>query len=79
MNRILLKSDAVQVAFAMMVKLYKTLKRGYKIMHIPLQVMVQYIVRISRGFLPTILEKWFDERVQYKDKRDEYEVGSEEL
>jgi DNA polymerase elongation subunit (family B) len=31
-----------------------------------------------RGFLPTILEKWFDERVKYKDKRDEYEVGSEE-
>ena len=32
----------------------------------------------NRGFLPTILEKWFDERVEYKDKRDEYEVGSEE-
>lgn len=32
----------------------------------------------KRGFLPTILEKWFDERVIYKDKRDEYEVGSEE-
>jgi len=31
-----------------------------------------------RGFLPTILEKWFDERVTYKNKRDEYEVGSEE-
>jgi len=31
-----------------------------------------------RGFLPTILEKWFDERVEYKDKRDEYEVGSED-
>ena len=31
-----------------------------------------------RGFLPTILEKWFDERVEYKDKRDEYAVGSEE-
>jgi DNA polymerase elongation subunit (family B) len=31
-----------------------------------------------RGFLPTILEKWFDERVTYKDKRDEYEVGSED-
>jgi DNA polymerase elongation subunit (family B) len=32
----------------------------------------------QRGFLPTILEKWFDERVTYKDKRDEYEVGSED-
>jgi DNA polymerase elongation subunit (family B) len=31
----------------------------------------------KRGFLPTILEKWFDERVEYKDKRDEFEVGSE--
>lgn len=31
-----------------------------------------------RGFLPTILEKWFDERVTYKDKRDEFEVGSEQ-
>jgi DNA polymerase elongation subunit (family B) len=30
-----------------------------------------------RGFLPTILDKWFDERVEFKDKRDEYEVGSE--
>lgn len=32
----------------------------------------------QRGFLPTILEKWFDERVIYKDKRDTFEVGSEE-
>ena len=32
----------------------------------------------KRGFLPTILEKWFDERVIYKNKRDEYEVGSEQ-
>lgn len=32
----------------------------------------------QRGFLPTILEKWFDERVIYKDKRDTYTVGSEE-
>ena len=32
----------------------------------------------KRGFLPTILEKWFDERVIYKDKRDEYAVGTEE-
>jgi DNA polymerase elongation subunit (family B) len=32
----------------------------------------------QRGFLPTILEKWFDERVKYKNKRDEYEVGTEE-
>ena len=31
-----------------------------------------------KGFLPTILEKWFDERVEFKDKRDEYTVGSEE-
>jgi DNA polymerase elongation subunit (family B) len=30
------------------------------------------------GFLPAILEKWFNERVIFKDKRDEYEVGSEE-
>jgi len=30
-----------------------------------------------KGFLPTILEKWFDERVEFKDKRDEYEVGTE--
>ena len=32
----------------------------------------------KRGFLPTILEKWFNERVIFKDKRDTYEVGSEE-
>jgi DNA polymerase elongation subunit (family B) len=32
----------------------------------------------QRGFLPTILEKWFDERVIFKDKRDTYEVGTEE-
>jgi DNA polymerase elongation subunit (family B) len=32
----------------------------------------------KRGFLPTILEKWFDERVIYKDKRDTFEVGTEE-
>ena len=32
----------------------------------------------KRGFLPTILEKWFDERVIFKDKRDTFEVGSEE-
>ena len=32
----------------------------------------------QRGFLPTILEKWFDERVIFKDKRDTFEVGSEE-
>jgi len=31
-----------------------------------------------KGFLPAILEKWFDERVVYKNKRDEYEVGSED-
>ena len=31
-----------------------------------------------KGFLPKILEKWFDERVEFKDKRDEYEVGTEE-
>ena len=31
-----------------------------------------------KGFLPTILEKWFNERVEYKDKRDEYAVGSEQ-
>jgi DNA polymerase elongation subunit (family B) len=31
-----------------------------------------------KGFLPKILEKWFDERVEFKDKRDEYAVGSEE-
>jgi DNA polymerase elongation subunit (family B) len=31
-----------------------------------------------KGFLPKILEKWFDERVEFKDKRDEYTVGSEE-
>jgi DNA polymerase elongation subunit (family B) len=31
-----------------------------------------------KGFLPTILEKWFDERVEFKDKRDEYAVGTEE-
>lgn len=28
------------------------------------------------GFLPKILDKWFDERVIYKNKRDEFEVGS---
>jgi len=32
----------------------------------------------KKGFLPEILAKWFDERVTYKNKRDEYEVGSEE-
>lgn len=32
----------------------------------------------KRGFLPTILEKWFSERVKFKSKRDEFEVGSEE-
>ena len=32
----------------------------------------------KRGFLPTILEKWFEERVIYKDKRDTFEVGTEE-
>jgi DNA polymerase elongation subunit (family B) len=32
----------------------------------------------KRGFLPTILEKWFNERVIFKDKRDTYEVGTEE-
>ena len=32
----------------------------------------------QRGFLPTILEKWFDERVIFKDKRDTFEVGSED-
>ena len=28
--------------------------------------------------MPTILEKWFDERVKFKNKRDEFEVGSED-
>lgn len=32
----------------------------------------------KKGFLPAILEKWFDERVEFKNKRDEYEVGSEQ-
>lgn len=32
----------------------------------------------KKGFLPAILEKWFDERVLYKNKRDEHEVGSEQ-
>ena len=32
----------------------------------------------KRGFLPTILEKWFSERVIFKDKRDTFEVGSED-
>ena len=31
-----------------------------------------------KGFLPAILETWFDERVTYKNKRDEHEVGSED-
>ena len=31
-----------------------------------------------KGFLPTILEKWFDERVKFKNKRDKFEVGSED-
>jgi len=30
-----------------------------------------------KGFLPKILEKWFDERVEFKTERDNYEVGSE--
>ena len=32
----------------------------------------------KKGFLPEILAKWFDERVLYKNKRDEYEVGSDD-
>jgi len=32
----------------------------------------------KKGFLPLILEKWFDERVIFKDKRDTFEVGSED-
>ena len=32
----------------------------------------------KKGFLPEILAKWFDERVEYKDKRDTFEVGSDE-
>ncbi len=32
----------------------------------------------QRGFLPTILEKWFNERVIFKDKRDTYKVGTDE-
>jgi len=32
----------------------------------------------KEGFLPKILAKWFDERVTYKNKRDTYEVGSED-
>ena len=31
-----------------------------------------------KGFLPAILEKWFNERVKFKNKRDEFEVGSED-
>ena len=31
----------------------------------------------SKGFLPKILEKWFDERVKFKNERDNHEVGSE--
>jgi len=32
----------------------------------------------KKGFLPAILEKWFDERVEFKDERDKYAVGTEE-
>lgn len=32
----------------------------------------------SKGFLPKILEKWFDERVKFKNERDKHEVGSEQ-
>ena len=32
----------------------------------------------QRGFLPTILEKWFNERVIFKDKRDTFKFGTEE-
>jgi DNA polymerase elongation subunit (family B) len=32
----------------------------------------------KKGFLPEILDKWFNERVEFKNKRDEYEVGSEQ-
>lgn len=32
----------------------------------------------KEGFLPKILSKWFDERVKYKNQRDEFEVGSEQ-
>ena len=31
----------------------------------------------SKGFLPKILEKWFDERVKFKNERDNHEVGSD--
>ena len=31
----------------------------------------------SKGFLPKILEKWFDERVKFKTERDNHEVGSD--
>lgn len=31
----------------------------------------------KKGFLPAILEKWFDERVKYKKERDSHDVGSE--
>ena len=31
----------------------------------------------KKGFLPAILEKWFDERVEFKTERDKHEVGSE--
>jgi len=31
----------------------------------------------QKGFLPKILEKWFDERVEFKNERDNHEVGSE--
>ena len=29
----------------------------------------------SKGFLPKILEKWFDERVKFKNERDNHEIG----
>lgn len=34
--------------------------------------------KTTKGFLPSILEKWFDERVTYKDSRDKHDVGSDE-
>ena len=31
-----------------------------------------------KGFLPAILEKWFEERVLFKNERDKHEVGNEQ-
>ena len=72
----LLKPDAIQVAFAdgTFVQDIKTWLQDNAYTVASNGAVYRTDIK---GFLPAILEKWFDERVEFKDKRDEYEVGSE--